>query len=119
MNRDWKIEATKELAENIKASGFRVFLAERGTYGFYTNAEGSKIVSFQLDLGGFNFTGNYKTDNPRSTGTGWQLNQTTGRTYQDMFNECPSWSLRGASWSYTTLEQHLATYDRSSKYTEV
>lgn len=116
----WKIEATKELAKNIKASGFRVFVSKdgEGTYGFYTDAEGSKIVSFQLNLGGFNFTGNYKTDQPRSTGTGWQLNQSTGRTYQDMFNEPPTWSLRGASWKYTTLEQHLKTYQASSKYVE-
>lgn len=115
----WKIEATKELAQNIKASGFRVFIAKSGTYGFYTDAEGSKVVSFQLDLGGFNFTGNYKTDQPRNTGTGWQLNQSAGRTYQDMFNEHPSWSLRGASWKYTTLEQYLTTYHPSSQYTEV
>lgn len=115
----WKIEATQELAKNIKASGFRVFIAKSGTYGFYTDAEGSKIVSFQLDLGGFNFTGNYKTDMPTQCGTGWQLNQSTGRTYQDMFNECPTWSLRGANWKFTTLAQHLATYQASSVYTEV
>jgi len=115
----WKIEATSELAKNIKASGFRVFIAKSGTYGFYTDAEGSKVVSFQLDLGGFNFTGNYKTDQPRSTGTGWQLVQGDNRTYQDMFNECPTWSLRGANWKYTTLEQFLATYQASSQYTEL
>jgi hypothetical protein len=112
----WKIEATSELAKNIKASGFRVFIAKSGTYGFYTDAEGSKVVSFQLDLGGFKFTGNYKTNQPTQCGTGWQLAE---GTYQGMFNEFPSWSLRGASWKYTTLEQYLATYHPSSVYTEV
>lgn len=115
----WKIEAVKDLAQHIKASGFRVFLAKNGNYGFYTDAEGSKIVSFQLDLGGFNFSGNYKTDMPRQCGTGWQLVQGENRTYQDMFNECPTWSLRGANWKYTTLEQHLKTYQASSQYVEV
>lgn len=115
----WKIEAVKELALNIKASGFRVFLANSGTHGFYTDAEGSKLVSFQLDLGGFQFTGKYKTDQPRSTGTGWQLVQGVNHTYQDMFNERPTWSLSGAKWEYTTLEQHLKTYQASSQYAEV
>lgn len=114
---NYKIEAVKALAQEIKADGFRVFIAKSGTYGFYTDADGSRLVSFQLDLGGFNFTGNYKTDQPRSTGTGWQLVQ--NRTYKEMFNECPTWSLRGASWKFTTLAQHLATYQASSVYTEV
>lgn len=111
----YKVEAIKELAKNIKASGFRVFIAKAGSYGFYTDAEGSKVVSFQYGLGGYTFTGNYKTDQPRSTGTGWQL---ADGTYQQMFNECPTWSLRGANWKYTTLEQYLATYHPSSQYTE-
>lgn len=111
----YKVEAVKELAKHIKASGFRVFIAKAGSYGFYTDAEGSKVVSFQYGLGGYSFSGNYKTDQPRSTGTGWQLQD---GTYQDMFNECPTWSLRGASWKYTTLEQYLATYHPSSVYTE-
>jgi len=115
----WKIEATQELAKNIKASGFRVFIAKSGTYGFYTDAEGSRLVSFQLNLGGFNFTGNYKTNQPRSTGTGWQLVQGGNRSFQDMFNERPTWSLRGAEWKFTTLAQHLNTYQASSMYTEV
>lgn len=112
----YKVEAVKELAKHIKASGFRVFIAKAGSYGFYTDAEGSKVVSFQYGLGGYSFTGNYKTDQPRSTGTGWQLQD---GTYQDMFNEVPTWSLRGASWKYTTLEQYLSTYHPSSQYTEV
>lgn len=115
---NWKVEATAKLAQDIKAAGFRVWLAKSGTYGFYTDETGSRVVSFQLDLGGFNFTGNYKTDQPRQTGTGWQLVQ-GGRTFAEMFNECPTWSLRGASWKFTTLEQHLKTYGQSSGFVEV
>jgi hypothetical protein len=117
MKADYKVEAVAQLAKEIKADGFRVFIAERGTYGFYTDEAGSRIVSFQFDLGGFRFTGNYKTDQPRSTGTGWQLQD---GSYQDMFNQiAPQWALRGASWQYTTLEQHLKTYQWSSKYAEL
>lgn len=113
----YKAEAVQQLAQQIKATGFRVFIAKSGTYGFYTDEAGTRVVSFQHDLGGFNFSGNYKTDNPRGTGTGWQLVQ--NRTFQEMFNECPTWSLRGAKWQFTTLEQHLKTYQASSQYVEV
>lgn len=112
----YKTEAVTELAKQIKAAGFRVFIAKSGTYGFYTDEAGEKLVSFQFDLGGFRFTGNYKTDNPHGCGTGWQLVE--GRSFQEMFNECPTWSLRGAKWHYTTVEQYLSTYQRSSVFTE-
>lgn len=112
----YKVEAVKALAEQIKSQGFRVFIAKSGTYGFYTDSEGTRIVSFQYDLGGFRFTGNYKTSQPRSTGTGWQLRD---GDFKQMFAEFPSWSLRGASWKFTTLEQHLATYQASSQYKEI
>lgn len=47
----YKVEAVKELANKIKATGFRVFIAKSGTYGFYTDTAGSKVVYFQYDLG--------------------------------------------------------------------
>jgi Fe-S cluster assembly iron-binding protein IscA len=47
-----KIEAVKALAQEIKADGFRVFISKSGTHGFYTDAAGTKVVSFQFDLGG-------------------------------------------------------------------
>lgn len=114
---NYKTEAVLALAVDIKAAGYRVFIAERGTYGFYTDAAGSRVVSFQFDLGGFKFSGNYKTDMPRTTGTGWEILK---GTYSDMFAEYPpSWAVRTAKWEYTTLEQHLKTYQSSSKYTEL
>lgn len=106
-----------DTAASIKKAGFRVFLAESGTYGFYTDADGSRVVSFQTDLGQLSFSGNYKTNNPSQTGTGWRLN-TQG--YADMFNVvAPAWAVRDAKWQYTTLAQHLKTYQSSSKYREV
>lgn len=113
----YKIEMVKELASQIKQEGFRVFIAKSGTYGFYTDKAGSRVVSFQCDLGGIKFSGNYKTSNPRSTGTGWELSK---GTFQDMFNQsAPSWAIKEATWKYTTLEQHLAVYQQSSNYTEI
>lgn len=70
---DYKTEAIKQLAAEIKRAGFRVFIAERGTYGFYTDTDGTRVVSFQYDLCGMTFSGNYKTSNPRGTGSGWGL----------------------------------------------
>ena len=109
-------DAVAELAASIRAAGFRVFVAERGDYGFYTDADGTRVVSFGPKFGGFKFSGNYKTSNPKSTGTGWQLN--TG-SFADMFAAtAPKWATQGAKWEYTTLAQHLAVYQSSSKYSE-
>ena len=117
MTTSYKIEAVKELANKIKAAGYRVFIAKSGTYGFYTDASGSRVVSFHYDLGGFKFSGNYKSSQPRSTGTGWQLVE---GSFADMFNQSPtSWAIpSGVTYKLTTLEQHMATYQGSSKYVE-
>lgn len=119
----YKVEAVAQLAQEIKAAGFRVFIAKSGTYGFYTDEAGSRVVSFQFDLGGFKFSGNYKTDQPRQTGTGWGMGESvnvSAEGFRNMFeSNPPQWAVRGANWELTTLDQHLATYQRSSLYTEV
>lgn len=113
----YKKEAIKTLADKIMGAGFRVFIAERGNYGFYTDAAGSRVVSFQYDLGGVTFSGNYKTSAPKTTGTGWGLEP---GTFAEMFNQAaPNWATRGDDWAYTTLAQHLVTYQPSSRYTEL
>ncbi|WYW04202.1 hypothetical protein Kallioja_00004 [Pseudomonas phage vB_PpuP-Kallioja] len=117
MHTNYKTEAVAKLAQEIKAAGFRVFIAESGTYGFYTDTDGSRLVSFQFDLGGFKFTGNYKTDQPRQCGTGWGLED---GSYHHMFNQhAPRWAVRDANWQFTTLAEHLKTYQSSSRYTEL
>lgn len=117
MRNDYKKEAIEALAVEIMSAGFRVFIAERGHYGFYTDEAGSRVVSFQYDLGGVSFSGNYKTSAPKSCGTGWGLES---GTFAEMFNQsAPRWAVRDAIWSYTTLAQHLATYQASSRYTEL
>ena len=116
LNNYQQVEINK-LVPKIKAQGFRVFIAKRGTYGIYTDAEGTRVISFQFFLGLIDFSGNYKTDNPKQCGTGWQL---PSGTYKKMFNACPpSWAVREAKWSYSTLAEHLETYGNSSRYEEV
>jgi hypothetical protein len=119
----YKVEAVAQLAQEIKAAGFRVFIAKSGTYGFYTDEAGSRVVCFQFDLGGFKFSGNYKTDQPRSTGTGWGFGEAASVSAESLDSMLksnpPQWAVRGANWQLTTLEQHLKTYQASSVYTEV
>lgn len=122
MQTNYKTQATAELAQRIRAAGFRVFIAKSGTYGFYTDADGSRVVSFQFDLGGFKFSGNYKTSNPRSTGTGWGFGESADvsiKGLHSMFNSyAPQWAVGSAEWRFTTLAEHLKTYQASSQYTE-
>jgi hypothetical protein len=113
MSRNYKAEAVVQLAKEITEAGFRAFIAKRGHYGFYTDAEGTRVVSFQYDLGGFTFSGDYKS---KSCGSGWRLED---GTFAEMFSQIPPrWATKGEAVTLTTLAQHLATYDKSSFYVE-
>lgn len=113
----YRQDATTSLAQEIKAAGFRVWLAKRGTYGFYTNADGSRVVSFQFDLGGFSFTGQYKSSQPRQCGCGWGLQ---ADSFEGMIQQyAPSWATNGFEYKFTTLDQYLASYGQSSGFVEV
>lgn len=120
MSRNYKAEAVVQLAKEISQAGFRVFIAKSGNYGFYTDAEGTRVVGFQYNLGGFSFGGNYKAVNVaehgRSVGTGWQLVE---GSFADMFNQMPPyWATSGHPVKLVTLAQHQATYQQSSFYVE-
>lgn len=117
---NYEQQIIQELAPRIKAAGYRVFIAESGRHGFFTDADGSRVVSFQYDLGGVTFSGNYTTNDPCKTGTGWCIADSNTKDYDDMFNAYPpQWATSGATWGYTTLEKHLAVYQWSSGYAEV
>ena len=116
-NTDARVVA--EVTEGILASGLRVFLASSGGYGFFTNADGSAVVSFQADLDGVTFSGNYKTSEPRRTGTGWRIDENCADFPAMLSARAPQWATGDATWQYTTLQEHLTTYDKSSKYEEV
>lgn len=123
MSYKYERERTQQIVSAIKAAGFRAFLAERGTYGFYTDADGSRVVSFQCDGLRDSVSGNYQTNMPQQTGTGWRISDDYSideSALEAYFNQNPPrWAVGDAKWSLTTLEQHLKTYGPSSKYVEV
>lgn len=106
-----------DLAKRITAEGFRVFIAKRGTYGFYMDKDGAHVVTFAHDLGSLKFAGTYVSDNPQRTGTGWGLDTDT---FAKMLQApAPSWAHQGAKWRPQTLKEYLAVYGSSSQYVEV
>lgn len=113
-------EIIKQLAKKIKAQGFRVFIGESGTHGFYTDKELKRLVSFQYSLG-LSFSGNYVTDNPQSTGQGWRIADGDNGTYGNMLAaSAPHWAICGATkWSFKTVKRYLKEYQRSSKFKEL
>lgn len=118
----YKVENVAELTAAILAAGFRVFIAEQGTYGFYSNAEGSHVVSFQCDLGGFKFSGNYRS---KSCGTGWMMGDLVTWSKADLEQAftngrcAPHWATHGQPVEITTLVQKLRAYQPSSRFVEV
>ena len=105
----------------IKAEGLRVFIAKRGTYGFYTDNEGTRIISFECGLGGLWFSGNYTTDSP-SNGSGWRITDDliSFATFEELFNTYPpAWAIRDSKWAFTSLAEQLAKYNASSQFTEI
>lgn len=119
-----QIEAL-EFVELVLDSGYRAFLAERGTYGFYTDAEGSRVVSFQIDFQN-SVSGNYRPVNHehgRQVGTGWRIMNRLPQSKQELQacfdSAAPHWATNGLPVTLVTLEQHLKTYQDSSRYTEI
>ena len=124
---NYKKEEAIELAKEIKAkTGYRVFLSEKAgcSHGFITNDEGSRVVSFQYDLFGFRFSGNYKS---KSCGTGWVMDGvevehvTNKETLDRIFKSgsVPLWATKGEAVKLVTLAEHLNTYGQSSMFVEV
>lgn len=108
----------KEVANTLVGFGFTVYLSKSKTHGFYTNKQGSRVISFQTDLGVIKFSGNYKPS--RESGTGWGMEYKTSpltlKVATDMLAaNAPSWT-RNYNPQYTTAAQHLETYGASSGY---
>jgi hypothetical protein len=120
------MNTAKEFAHFVKGLGFRAFVAEpglgRGGYGFITDAEGSRVLSFSFNDGG-SLGGNYGPPSQES-GTGWRIDghpldlKTAHDVYRALYAHPPRWC--GKGWkNLTTLEQHLQTYGKSSNYREI
>jgi hypothetical protein len=113
----------KQLIQYIASKLYRyryiVYLSADGNHGFYT--DGTRVVSF----GGpwstmVNFSGNYAPT--IGSGTGWRLaddqtdiNEDQARAY--ITAHAPSWA-GNRNPRYTTPEQHLKTYGKSSGFVE-
>ena len=123
----YKQEATKALAKAIiDNTNYRVYLSTRGgcDHGFFTDAEGSCVVSFQYDIfGGIRFSGNYVS---ASCGTGWVMPDVTvpdiiTQTWADsLFNAgAPQWATQGERVKRTSCAHVLKVYGASSMFEEV
>lgn len=115
---NYKQVEIKEIAETLTALGFSVYVAESGTHGIYTDSTGQRVVSFQWDLGGVKFSGNYLP--AQKCGTGWGMETRglplTQESATFMLNAtAPSWT-GNTNPVYTTAAEHLAFYT-ASKYT--
>lgn len=116
---NYRQQMIAELAKEIKDSGYRVFISGNGEYGFYTDIYGARVISFGCDLGSIRFSGNYKTNQPANTGTGWRICEDS-KNFSEIFSTiAPRWAVGSAKWAFTTLEQYLDTYQSSSKFKEI
>ena len=120
-------ERTAELVNKIKSFGYPVYLSEKGNYGFFTNQDGSRLVSFQIDHFFFSFSANHKSI---GLGSGYRITNDEQCLLWDIDNFCTAKFLESLInapvyisrrknerflW-WTTLEQHLERYQSSSKY---
>lgn len=121
-------QAISELVTKIKTFGYPVYLAENGNYGFFTNEDGSRVISFQIDYFFFNFSANHK-----SVGLGsgyritrdeqcplWEVEKFCTAEFLTKLINAPVYKSRRKNEkfiSWTTLQQYLDTYQNSSNYT--
>lgn len=117
----YRQDAVTELADTLKTYGFRVFLSDRDTHGFYTDESGTKVVSFEFMILSFSFGGNYYS---QSCGAGWSLDRDCGiptkEQAQSMLDAMPPyWATKGEQVTVKTLTDHLKDYQKSSRYREI
>lgn len=115
-------DPTHEFAHRIKALGFRVFIAERGHYGFITDDTEKRVLTFSFSDGS-SLGGAYGPPSTTS-GTGWRLEQTPYglKTAEDVRAALDSYppACCGNGWKYlVSVKQYLALYGDSSRFQEV
>jgi hypothetical protein len=113
-----KKQLVKDIAKQLTSYGYTVYLSSDGRHGFYT--DGTRCVSFG---GNWNFcvdfSGNYRS---KKSGTGWGIAKEKVSIFEDeardyIQSNAPSWATR-EHVTYTTPEQHLETYGKTSGYTQ-
>jgi len=123
MRTEIKKQYINELSITLKKEGFRVFVSSSGTYGFFTNEVGDRVVSFQVDdlSYAYSFAGNYYPEKASSgvrVGRGWRLDNNL--SFKNMIaSNAPQWATLGHAVKYTTLEKYLKNYQKSSQFTEL
>lgn len=111
MKLNYKQKMVSKLVAMIQKENLRVFVAERGDYGFYTDAKGKRVVSFQLDPC-LNFSGKYKS---LHNGTSWRIIEGLPDDFTNLLKtNSPFEFIR-----YATLDEYLNMYQKSSKFKEV
>lgn len=117
-------EEQRQFCEALKSKGFIVYIAQpkNGTrfYGFFTNEVGDRVVSFQYDFSLLSVSGNYRTESPKNTGTGWRI--ADGLTFDDIVNRAdvfieslpPRWAHNGFNWRYEKASEHISIYPASN-----
>lgn len=116
-------ENAATFASFIKGLGFRVFVAKAGHYGFITDTDGTRVLSWSFSDSS-SLSGNYGPPSHES-GTGWRLAQSphdlkSADDVRAALYATPDPRQCGRGWRYfTTLQQHLSMYGDSSKYREV
>jgi len=104
-----------EIATTLRNYGLFVYRSKSGSYGFYTDGTGDRVVSFQTTGGRTMFSGNYATC---KDGTGWQMTEDVPRNRDEalalLYALAPAWANRAPV--YMTCEDYLACYGRSSGF---
>ena len=122
-------QAVSELAAKIKKFGYDVYISNSGTYGFFTPNDGQRVISFQVDYFFFSFSINH---NSVGMGSGyritsdeqcliWELDKFCTADFLQKLVNAPIYKSRRKNemfLSWTTLNQYLARYQSSSKYTK-
>lgn len=118
----YKKRVVEGLTAKLLGFGYRVFVAESGEYGFFTDTQGARIVSFGFDYSALVFSGNYKSLN---CGSGWRIGDRMdlcdideGVARLAINASPPEWCTRGELVRMRTLESHLAIFQKSSRYVE-
>lgn len=108
-HKKWALEIALEAIKQ----GFTVYFAKKGTYGFFTDNEGKRLVSFDVSGLRPGFSGNYKS---LKCGTGWRLDSDNIEQAW-LESQCPPlWATSGEKVKLTTVEEHLKRYHPSSRY---
>jgi hypothetical protein len=113
-----KKEAICKLAEILRGYGFRVSISKTGEYGYYTDAEGTRVCSISMGLSyELSFSGNYHS---KASGTGWRIQDMSDYPTKEqaeamLYALAPRWATT-EQVRYATEESHHKFYGQSSGY---